>query len=98
MNDLRSGTCPSCGHNEVIEATPQEEGREGDEEPLALARGPKGRALMMRVEGEKVGQLTTYTCRQCGLTQWVADRPDQVPIGEEYGTRLIAGPAPQPFR
>jgi hypothetical protein len=45
-----------------------------------------------------LGALWTYTCRQCGLTQWVVAKPAEVPIGPEHGTRLVTGPAPQPFR
>jgi predicted RNA-binding Zn-ribbon protein involved in translation (DUF1610 family) len=92
--DLRSGICPSCGHNEIIEASPGSSSA-GTHLGLALYRLVSPPVVP---ELPSAGELWTYTCRRCGLTQWVVARPAEVLIGPEYKTRLITGRALQPFR
>jgi hypothetical protein len=101
VNDLRSGICPSCDHNEIIEASPgtyDSIAANAGYVPLGLAQHQKAGFREKEGRGHPFGQLWTYTCRRCGLTQWVASKPEDVPIGPEHGTRLISGPPPQPFR
>jgi hypothetical protein len=100
VHDLRSGSCPSCQHNEIIEANPRQVHANvyaGQSAPLALAHEAAGPGMI--IPDRPLGVLWSYTCRQCGLTQWVAAKPTEVPIGAEHGTRLITAPGFQaPYR
>lgn len=89
---MREGTCPECGHGEVIETSVAEFGEQNTEHPMCVTydarwvmpgRNPR--------RGHGHGPLRLYTCRSCGLSQWYADNPGTIPIGEEYRTRLIQG-------
>ncbi|MCC6999571.1 MAG: hypothetical protein IT370_33505 [Deltaproteobacteria bacterium] len=50
------------------------------------------------VQGQAVGVLEAYVCRQCGFTEWYTVEPEQLPIGEAYGTELIDVGPTTPYR
>jgi hypothetical protein len=35
------------------------------------------------------GILEAYVCRSCGFTEWYARDPEQIPIGDVFGTQLV---------
>ena len=87
MEDIRKGICPLCRHNEIIQAAPVE----GDYEranPLAVTHEKS----WFRPLGRAIGPLNTFVCRRCGFAQWFAFDMEKIPIGDEFGTRLIRGP------
>ncbi len=102
VHDLRSGSCLSCNHNEIIEASPvtfNDTAKNADGNPLGLAHATyRSMGFLCMKQENPFGRLFTYTCRRCGLTQWVAAKPEDVPIGPEHGTRIITGAPAQPFR
>ncbi len=94
-NDMRSGSCPLCGHGEVIFS-------------FAADIGPRPGAIYSHChlfpeaiaydfeeqEGRIVqayGRLQRYTCRRCGLVQTFADAPAAIPIDGRQ-TTLIKKP------
>jgi hypothetical protein len=98
VRDIRDGICPSCNHDEIIEAFPYERGPVGFE-ALAVTHE---RVTILGSGGfdpqRPRGRLRVYVCRRCGLTQWFADRPDEIPVDEDHMTRLIKGDRGGPYR
>jgi hypothetical protein len=43
------------------------------------------------------GRFVAHVCRGCGVTEWFAIDPEAIPIGPEYGTRLVVVERP-PYR
>lgn len=86
MPDIREGICPLCNHNEVIGASAADfVGTAGPARPMSVT-------YEIGWGGVKhIGVFDTFVCRRCGFTQWFARDPDQIPVGEGYGTRLIKG-------
>jgi hypothetical protein len=103
MLDMRQGTCPVCDHREIIEAELLEFSGEDDERQRSLAvthgHDPGGffSGPHFRPNSPK-GTLKQYVCRSCGYVQWFAERPGEIPIGQQYRTRLINGPEATPYR
>ena len=99
---MRQGRCPLCDHHEIIEATVTEFSGEYSEQqrPLAVAHGTRHVLLAgERPDADKpVGLLNQCICRRCGFVQWFASEPGRIPIGMEYGTRLVQTPAAAPYR
>jgi hypothetical protein len=94
--DLRKGTCPLCNHHEVVAAVPQDFDY-ADIRPLAIAHDHSKWWGTKR--DSPFGILNAFVCRGCGFTQWFADRPKEIPIGQEYGTRLVKAKQPgDPYR
>ena len=87
---MKSGTCPKCGHNEVIESVPAECGNGDLERRMAVTADPRWLFPGRNPKNEH-GALTVYTCRRCGFCEWYASHPGEIPLGEEYKTRLIEG-------
>ena len=95
MEDIRKGTCPLCKHNEVLETAPVEEGSAGNLEPLAAHITQKSSIFIAGTS--RSGIFTAYVCRACGYSQWFAQNPAAIPVGE--GTRVLKGPEPEgPYR
>ena len=91
MTDIREGTCPRCGHNEIIEGWPRDSVSAGvASTPMAVAVDRKAWAA-----SEYFGQLAVFVCRQCGKAEWFAASPADIKIGPAYNTRLVQGP-PKP--
>ncbi len=96
MNDIRQGTCPLCGHNEIIESEPKVH-VDGREQRVFLVNVPNGPGIFAGSADR--GVMRSFTCRQCEHTQLFAQGAATVPIGREHGTRLVTGPAGGgPFR
>ena len=100
MEDMRTGTCPLCSHNEIIEARPRIHGVSGNYEgvsPRVAMTNPSvgfianfKRALSGQDELPD-GEWITYACRACGFTQTFVAGSGRIPIGPEHGTRLLHG-------
>lgn len=94
MRDIRLGTCPRCEHNEIIEAAAFDV-RDGNvTEPEVVVGVRAWRAA----DCHDYGPLTRYVCRGCGYTQIFAANAAEIPIGKDYGTRLVQGPPKPPYR
>src|SRR6185369_592002 len=93
MTDIRKGTCPLCEHNEIIQAAPVDFTQSGVY-PQAVAHGSKW--MKERAPDRPLGVLNVFVCRNCGFAQWFAFKPEEIPIGEEHGTRLISRPVGGP--
>ena len=90
---LRDGSCPECGHAEVIETQVAEFGHSDIEKPMCVTYDPRW-AMGGRNPRHGHGPLRLYTCRSCGLSQWYADSPEMIPIGPDHRTRLFRGGPP----
>jgi hypothetical protein len=96
MTDIREGRCPLCDHREIINAQPVEF-CEAIPCPLAVThlQSSEGGPSPLR----PVGMFHVFVCRRCGYSQWFAERPEEIPIVDGLGTRLVAGPAAEgPYR
>lgn len=98
MKDIRQGECPLCDHPEVIEAVPSVSGRYGDAYHLALSEGRRTDGKTWEDTRVEIGPLTSFTCRACGFTQWFAQNPQSIPIGDGFHTRIVEGPKRGPYR
>lgn len=87
---MRKGRCPLCDHREIIEAVPAE--FIGGYERRVAVTYDKRWLSSARNASYPHGLLLMYVCRECGYTQWFAAQPDEIPIGEDYKTRVIKGP------
>jgi hypothetical protein len=92
MKDIRTGFCPLCEHDEIIEATPPDFGDEA-EHMAAVTYAPR-KLMRGRDPRRPFGMLLLYVCRHCGYCQSFANKPKEIPIGEDYETRLIKGRGP----
>ena len=97
MHDMRDGICPLCQHNRVLEAVPGEFVDGDREEVRAVTYDPRW-LMAGRNPRHPHGPLKTYVCRKCGYVQWFAEGPGDIPVGEEYMTRIIEGPEPGAYR
>jgi hypothetical protein len=105
MDDIRKGRCPLCGHNEIIEgattvgvpgqgigAAP----RVGSANIADVRRESFAAAFKRGLNGTpppdpRAGRLITYACRECGFAQSFVANPRAVPIGKQFGTRILKG-------
>ncbi len=91
MNDIRQGTCPLCGHNEIYET--RRIGAVKDGLYLTVATAPGD------MFARPAGQLWSYSCRRCDYTQLFAQGTAALPVDPKLETRIIVGPPPAgPFR
>ena len=98
MRDIRKGICPLCETNEIVEAIVAEFGTNDYETPMCVTYDPRW-AVLGRNPSHGHGPLRMYVCRGCGYAQWFADNAADIPIGEEYKTRIIKGPDSEgPYR
>jgi hypothetical protein len=88
MNDIRSGICPHCGHNEIIRAKKLHviPSRYTLSEPVGIAR-------LSPYYDDLTGELSLFICRRsdCGFAQWFVSEPEKIPISEAHSTELIRG-------
>jgi hypothetical protein len=92
--DIRQGTCPQCGHEEIIEAQQHEFTNEGNRSYPTCVMCDERWDLPGRNPGYGHGPLCLYVCRRCGFCQWYAHSPGSIPISDEHRTRLIKGGQP----
>ena len=90
MGDIREGRCPSCGHDEVIEAPLQQLVHYKARDTVA----PIGVAWheeegMFGDSATPLNAIQMYVCRSCGFTQLFTESPGTIPIGRAHKTRLI---------
>lgn len=97
MHDMRTGLCPLCNHNEIIESEAADFCEQGLEKPQAVTYDPRW-IMPGRNPAHPHGHLKMYVCRGCGYVQWFADDPQSIPIEEQYKTRLIKGRDPGLYR
>ena len=93
MRDIREGNCPLCDHDEIIEAVPGEFA-DGHQEVVAAVAYDARWLGGGRNPRHPHGRLLLYVCRRCGFAQTFAEQPADVPIGEEFLTRLVKGRPP----
>lgn len=86
---MKSGQCGKCGHNEIIVGQPPVYG-DGSHEIGQMSVTADPRWVFGGRNGyHPHGRLYCYVCRKCGYTEWYADRPGEIPIGQDYSTRLL---------
>jgi hypothetical protein len=89
--DIRQGTCPQCGHDEIIEARQHEFTGEGSATyPMCVTYDERW-VFPGQNPSYGHGQLYLYVCRRCGFCQWYAKNPEGIPVSEGHRTRLIKG-------
>jgi hypothetical protein len=88
--DMRQGTCPQCGHQEVIEAVQSEFGHGNYGVPMCVTYDERW-VLSGQNPRHGHGPLCLYVCRRCGFCQWYARSPETIPVSEGHRTRLIKG-------
>ncbi len=91
MRDMREGNCPICDHHEIVEGVPCEFSGDVNRELIAAFTYDARWLMSGRNPKYAHGELKYYMCRQCGYLQWFVDQPQEVPIGDDYRTRLIEG-------
>lgn len=91
MLDMREGKCAVCQHPEVIDAPALEYLDEDNPIRLAVTHAPDSLDFLQprSVVERPFGVLRMLVCRACGFVQWFAGRPERIPIGEAFGTKLV---------
>ncbi|MFN0251632.1 MAG: hypothetical protein ACKV2T_32450 [Kofleriaceae bacterium] len=104
--------CQRCNHPELIRALARElatgAGEVGQRElhPMTVTLEPVGEHGFFSGKpkgvgggfAKLVGVLEMYVCRRCGFTEWYCRDPQNVPIGEHYGTEIVTVEPDAPFR
>lgn len=88
--DLRAGRCPLCDHREVLVSEAAEFGHADSEKRMSVTYEPRW-VLVGRNPRHGHGALSMYVCRGCGYVQWFARDPGDIPVGDEYSTRIVSG-------
>lgn len=83
MHDIRNGTCPLCQHGQVLESWPAD-WNGGSANRIAAANSI---STWGRVTDH--GPMAAYICLRCGYTQWFTANPAEIPVGPEFGTRIL---------
>lgn len=88
--------CRRCNHPQL--AMPMPMGVTAD--PVPDTNLIRSRVTgVAHVDPERVhGVLEMYVCRRCGFTEWFCRDPENIPIGEQYGTELIDVSPTTPYR
>jgi hypothetical protein len=95
MDDIRTGLCPLCRHNEIVRSALSAV----SDELMPVAAAHQRRRRGERMVERPLGRLVCHFCRRCGFSQLFTSEPDKVPVDAEFGTTLIKGPAPEgPYR
>ena len=87
MQDMRSGVCALCGHDEVVACPASSRGYKSSYNRVVAAVVDPGFFSFNR----EVGAVTLYACRKCGFAQTFVEAPEAIPIGEAHGTKLVSG-------
>lgn len=91
MLDMRHGVCAVCHHDQVIDAPALDYLDDDSPTQLAVTHAPDSLDFLQpRSPLERpFGVLRMLVCRKCGFVQWFASRPEKIPVGEPYGTKLV---------
>lgn len=98
----RPGPCWNCAHTKIVRCQVREESFVKSRTilrrlPLTrgvttkTAEGPRGtfeQAVVFHIDRPH-GLLEAYACQRCGYVEWFAEKPEEIPIGAEYGTELL---------
>jgi hypothetical protein len=89
MLDIREGRCPHCRHDEIIQSA-----------PVTWAGAPHPLLASAAINSaQPQGALNLFICRRCGFAQLFAFEPHAIPVGTQFGTRLVKGSADSgPYR
>ena len=94
--------CSRCGHTEIVQALlrqPREGGAFAVGATYAVRAHEGGGDATLAVVGERpLGLMVAHVCRRCGKTEIFTMNPQQIPIGTEYGTRLVKLAPKTPYR
>ena len=96
--------CALCGCDELVEAILRHRAGDGRVEPTGATYPMSSVAnvfsdFTLAVDSTgAVGVLVALVCRACGHTQLFAEKPREIPIGPEYGTRLRKAKPRSPYR
>lgn len=88
MLNMVNGVCALCKHNRVIRCWPIDHGHGANTFNVAAAEARVG--LLGNIQ--QYGLMVAYCCQRCGFVAWFANKPEEIPIGDEYGTSLVEGP------
>ena len=89
-SDIRQGTCPQCGFEEVIEAVQSEFDHGNFGVPMCVTYDERW-VLSGQNPRHGHGPLCLYVCRRRGFCPWYARSPETVPLSKGHRTRLIKG-------
>jgi hypothetical protein len=81
--------CQRCGHNLLIQTLLQERSGQYSE-----SLNPLGATLVQKNSWfdpgyNSAGILFAYICQKCGFTEIYTANPEEIPIDQKQGTRLI---------
>ena len=66
--------------------------------PVTYANAPEGNEWSIAGKPIPVGFMVTYICQACGFTEWWVAKPEEIPIGAEYGTEIVDASDNAPYR
>jgi hypothetical protein len=94
--------CRRCGHEVIIQSLMRDRGATGSDYvwefavPLGATIGTKektgffsGRKRLELEFEESTGIFVAYICEKCGFTEVYCNSPREIPIGPEYGTKIL---------
>jgi hypothetical protein len=96
--------CGRCGHTEIVQSLLRSAHGNGAVQPLGATfplqhlDGIIGEATLGVASRSPIGLLVAHICRRCGATEIFAMSPQKIPIGPEYGTRLVKLAPKTPYR
>lgn len=85
MDDMRNGVCALCGHPEVLECRPKSRGYRSAYNAVVAAVVDPGFFSF----DKEVGEVLLYACRKCGFSQTFVSEAGSIPVGKQYGTRIV---------
>jgi DNA-directed RNA polymerase subunit RPC12/RpoP len=95
--------CARCGHTEIVQALLRQPKGDGEAVAIGVTYAVRARSAAvdstLGVVGERpLGLMVAHVCRRCGKTEIFTVNPQQIPIGTEYGTRLVKLSPKTPYR
>jgi hypothetical protein len=95
--------CSRCGHTEIVQALLRQPRGDGEAVAAGVTFALRARSASpdgtLGVAGERpLGLMVAHVCRRCGKTEIFTMNPQQIPIGTEYGTRLVKLAPKTPYR
>jgi hypothetical protein len=92
--------CARCGHTEIVQAVLRQPTPEGGATGMGAtyALRPITPPVLEVIAGRPLGVMVAHICRRCGKTELFTMNPQKIPIGPEYGTRLVKLSPRTPYR